>query len=250
MAHTSPDAGYLEQGSEPTERRRWTLGVGAGATGLGMGLVATGATIPGIAITLGGFAIWALAWLFGRRSTVEAPARQRAVKPEAMDPETGLPCQPQLAELLRREIARSQRYGDRTALAVFDVRITGFEATETQPTPPSPAKHIAASLIEAARASDIVARLDETHFVVLLSESSDDGAAQFSERTRTKLGTSPFARLDDGKGVYVRAWAGWARWDESFATPGAYIAAAVAQLDLTRKGYEDQQSWYRGEVTV
>jgi GGDEF domain-containing protein len=248
MAHSSPDLRYLE--GESGERRRWTLVVGAVATGLGMGLVATGATAPGIAITLLGFVLWVGSWLFTRRSNPISPIRERALKPDAIDAETGLPCPPQLTELLRREIARSQRYGDRTSLAVFDVRTTGFEPTAEQPTPPSPARHIAASLIEAARASDIVARLDETHFVVLLTESNGEGPAPFFVRSRTKLVTTPSPRLDNVKGQYVSSWAGWAGWDPSFNAPDAYIAAAVEQLELTRKGYEDQQSWYRGEPVV
>ena len=250
MAHSSPELRYRERAPEGPERRRWTLVIGAVGTGLGMGLVATGAMVPGVIITVAGFALWIGSWLFTRRSNTTAPMRERAIKLDAIDPETGLPCPPQLTDLLRREIARSQRYGDRTSLAVFDVRITGFQPTEEQPTPPSPARHIAASLMEAARASDIVARLDETHFVVMLTESSGEGAAQFCERTRTRLGTSPYARMDDGKAVYVRAWAGWAGWDPSFIAPEAYIAAAVEQLELTRRGYEDQQSWYRGEAAV
>lgn len=251
MAHSSPEVRYHENVPERGERRRWSLVVGAVATGLGMGLVATGATAPGLIIALAGFALWVGSWLFTRRpNPIALIPRVRKLEPAAIDPETGLPCPPQLTELLRREIARSQRYGDRTSLAVFDVRITGFEPTEAQPTPPSPARHIAASLIEAARASDIVARLDETRFVVMLTESNGEGAAQFCERTRTKLGTTPFARLEDGKGLYVRAWAGWSGWDPSFSTPADYIAAASEQLELTRKGYEDQQSWYRGEVVV
>lgn len=250
MAHSSHEARYHEIAPESGERRRWTLVVGAVATGLGMGLVATGATVPGIIIALAGFALWVGSWHFTSRSNPITLPRQRTVEPDTIDRETGLPCPPQLTELLRREIARSQRYGDRTSLTVFDVRITGFEPTEAQPIPPSPARHIAASLIEAARASDIVARLDETRFVVMLTESTSEGAAQFCERTRTKLGTTPFARLDDGKPLYVRAWAGWSGWDPSFSAPSDYISAACDQLELTRKGYEDQQSWYRGEALV
>lgn len=236
MARSSPDHGS----------RSWTLAAGAVATGLGMGLAATSEFVPGLAICLAGCLLLGGTWVFGRKAkhgVAEAPRTD--MRGEAVDPETDLPCQPQLTELLRREMARSRRYGDRTALAIFDVRVTGA-ASHDGTVLPSPAKHIAASLLESAREADIVARLGPTQFVVMLTESDGDGAAQFAERARTRLGTTPFTRLDDGHGVYVRAWAGWARWEPAFESPERYLDAAIAALEHTRPGYEAQQSWFRG----
>lgn len=247
MAHSLREAQYQEASDLAGERRQWPLVIGAVAAGLGMGLLFTGETIPGVCITIGGCALWAGTWLVTRRHSKRTLAAHGDEVEGAVDVETGLPCPPHLLQLLGREIARSQRYGDRTALAVFDVRITGFTPDEAQTEPPSPAPYVAASLLESARASDIVARLDASRYVVLLSESDDAGASQFAERTRTALGTSPFARDAEGRGIYVRAWAGWVRWQPEFTTPEAYIHAATAELERTRRGYETEQSWYRGE---
>ena len=244
MAHPSPEARYADF-ADPGYRRSWSLAVGAVTLGLGMGMVATGVTWPGAAIAVAGSAFLGGTWVFRRKQSPSNTA-VRDTRTAAIDPETGLPCPPQLEELLRREIARSQRYGDRTALAVFDVQVTGFKPDEEHKLPPSPAKHVAASLHECAREADIVARLDDTHFVVMLTESDANGAGQFAERTRTKLGTMPFARAADGNGIYVRAWAGWARWDPEFKTPAGYVQAALSQLEATRSQYEHEHSWFRG----
>jgi diguanylate cyclase (GGDEF)-like protein len=242
----SPEARYAEL-PDTGYHRSWSLAVGAVALGLGMGMVATGVRWPGAAIAVAGIALLGGTWVFRKKQSTTAVAPGQRREAAAIDPETGLPCPPQLTELLRREIARSQRYGDRTALAVFDVHVTGFTPDALHPKPPSPARHIAASLVECAREADIIARIDETHFVVMLTESDDNGAAQFAERTRTKLGTMPFARAVDGKGIYVRAWAGWERWNPSFQSPKEYLDAAMKQLQATRPSYEREQSWFKGD---
>ncbi len=247
MAHTLPEVRDQEFEELAGDRRQWPLVLGAVAAGLGMGLMFTGELAPGVAIAAGGCALWLGTWLMTRRRSRHASFVSSRGEEDAMDAETGLPCPPHLLPLLGREIARSQRYGDITTLAVFDVRVTGFVPDDDGQEPPSPAPHVATSLVESARASDIVARLDASRFIVLLSESNDTGAAQFAERTRTALGTSPFARDTHGRGIYVRAWAGWVRWQPEFTTPEAYISAAIANLERTRRGYETEQSWYRGE---
>jgi diguanylate cyclase (GGDEF)-like protein len=228
MAHTLPDAYAAPHG------RSWGLTVGALALGLGTGIIATGGTLPGAGIAALGCALLGGTWMFRKKSesvAERAGAAATAGRPAAIDPETGLPCPPQLTELLRREMARSQRYGDRTALAVFDIDIASFTPDASHPVPPSPARHVAATLVECAREADVVARIDATHFVVILTESDEVGAAQFAERTRTRLGTQAFARAADGHGIYIRAWAGWARWDARFETPADYLAAAMENLE-------------------
>ena len=199
-----------------------------------MGLMVTGAFLVGTVITIAGCALYGVTWLVLRASLrAEGSAQIR----QAFDPETGLVCPPHLEDLLRREIARSQRYGDRLALVVFDACATGDAAGAAPDERPSPAKYIADVLNESARGSDFVARIDATRFLVMLTDADENGATQFAERTRTKLGTMPFAQTADHRGIYVRAWAGWVRWDASMSTPAAFIEAATEKLEETRPGY-------------
>lgn len=165
---------------------------------------------------------------------------------QLVDRETGLPNAEQFKELLQRDIARALRYGDAMSLVVFEITVTGFEPTEKERLPPTPAPTVAAVLRDAARQSDLVVRLDEERFAVLLAECNEAGAEQFSSRTRTKLSTSPYARDERGHGVYMRAWAGAMAWEAVFDTAGAYIAATVERMEATRDQLESVQSWYRG----
>ena len=188
--------------------------------------------------------------MFGKRreEPEPGPPGQQQQAAALIDPETGLPNHRQLIEILRREIARSLRYGDRSALVVFDVRIVGFEPSPDCPYPPSPARFVAAALLGAARDADVVARIDMTHFAVFLTESDYSGAQTFSSRARTALSTSPYARTEDMRGLYVRAWAGCGSWDPTFRDPAAYIRAAFEDLETSVVRQEPSQAWLGGRA--
>jgi hypothetical protein len=147
-------------------------------------------------------------------------------------------------EALEKEIARGLRYGSKSALALFEVDLA--EKSSDGP-PPSPANFVAGILLDAARTSDMVARVSPTLFAVLLIEAEDAGAKQFTERVRTKIGSSPFARRQDGSGIYARAWAGVTSWDASLDSVEAYARAAERALATTYRGYEAAQDWFKSE---
>lgn len=241
MARTSPEAGRAG-GSGSDDRRRWPSVLAAVGAGMGMGMMVTGAVLPGLAVAIAGCALYGVTWALWRKALT---SDESTVTLQAVDAETGLVCPPHLATLLQREIARSQRYGDRLALVVFDVCATCELAGDELDDRPSPAKYVADCLSESARGSDFVARIDETRFLAVLTDADENGAAQFAERTRTKLGTMPFSQTARNKGIYVRVWAGWVRWDPSMSTPAAFVAAATEKLEQTRPGYAGQRSWYR-----
>jgi GGDEF domain-containing protein len=161
-----------------------------------------------------------------------------------IDPETGLMAASRFEDCLQKEIARGLRYGSRSALALFEVGLAERANTASLP---SPAKFVAQVLRKAARGSDIVARVSPTLFAVLLVEAQADGAKQFTERVRTSIGSHPYARREDGSGLFARAWAGVAPWEPSMDSVGAYAGAAERALASTFRGYEAAQDWFRGE---
>jgi len=192
--------------------------------------------------------------VFGRRKDVPpqaAPSEEvdDPTRPQTIDGETGLGNHRQLNDLLRREIARSQRYGDRSAIVVFDVRIVGFRPTDAEPDPPSPATFIARTLLQQARESDVVVRLDLTHFVTFLTESDARGADIFTERVRTAISSAPFARNLNGNGIYARAWAGYVDWQPEYTTPASYVAAAMDALERSRPEYRSAEAHFAGPAT-
>lgn len=189
--------------------------------------------------------------MFGKRRA-PAPVEQTGetedpTRPQTIDGETGLGNHRALNDLLRREIARSMRYGDRSSLAVFDVRVVGFRPSEEEPEPPSPAKFVARTLLQEAREADVVARIDLTHFVVFLTESDEAGCEQFMNRVRTAISRGPYARNVNGTGIYARAWAGCVGWAEDLTTPSAYLGAAMEALEYSRRGHEAERTFFAGK---
>lgn len=172
--------------------------------------------------------------------------QERDEFPSAVDRETGLCTANQFNDLVKREIARSLRYGDRTAVAIFDIRIAGFEPTAEMPEPPSPADFIAKTLQKSVRETDIIGRLDMTHFGVLMTESDEIGAQALISRVRTWLALEPFVRDASGKGVYVRAWAGAVAWKPEYHDSATYVKAALEDMERSRPNYEAMQAAFIG----
>lgn len=201
-------------------------------------------------------AIVALTW-----TAVAAAAAARRLSPKVVtevrenpattlvDGESGLGNARQLADVLQREIARSVRYGDRSAIALFEVQVANFQPLTADELPPSPARFVARTLTNALRDSDAVMRLDRTHFVAVLTECDADGGELLIARLRTLLSTKPYARNHDGSGIYARAWAAIAPWDPAYQDPETYIRAALAALDESRGAYSAAESWFSGQFS-
>lgn len=182
--------------------------------------------------------------MFGKRKQEKPEPAHAAPEELELDPETGLMAASRFEEALEKEIARGLRYGANSALVLFEV---GVAEKATSGPLPSPAPFVAKTLLKAARTSDIVARVSMQVFAVLLVEAHAEGATQFSERVRTGVGSNPYARREDGTGLFARAWAGVAQWEPQFDSVAVYAKAAQTALDATFVGYESAQEWYRGE---
>lgn len=197
----------------------------------------------------------ALASLFAATALVgEWSARQRARviaenvvanHLETIDPESGLLNGRMFRDVLEREIARSIRYGDRAALAVFEISAANFRPEQPGARPPSFGEHVAHVFARIARRSDVVLRLDGSRFAVVLSECDADGAALFVYRMRTQLSMTAYARNDDGSGLYARGIGGSVQWSPDFADARAYVDAAFADLERNRLELDAEQARFR-----
>ena len=175
------------------------------------------------------------------RKTRPAPVSGHPVP--AIDAESGLGNQHELFAQLRREIARSRRHGDRSVLVVFDIRPVRNRSGSGAERLPSPVRHVSRTLLASIRESDLVARLDMTHFAVLLTECDHEGARLFVERVRTRISSTPYVRDEHLGDVYVRAWAGHASWEREINEPEQYVAAAMADLEHSRPKHEVVRPW-------
>ncbi|MFN8506774.1 MAG: diguanylate cyclase [Dehalococcoidia bacterium] len=216
--------------------------MGASAT-----VVTFGAQDPlaaaGIAV-LFGFAATVSEW--SARARAHSMAEQMAASHvETVDPESGMLNGRMFRDILEREIARSIRYGDRAALAIFEVTTANFRPSRPGEKPPSYGEHVAHVFARIARRSDVVLRLDTNRFAVVLSECDRDGAALFVYRMRTQLSMGAYARNDDGSSIYARAIGGCVQWAPEFTDARSYVDAAFADLERNRREIESEEARFR-----
>lgn len=108
------------------------------------------------------------------------------------DAETRLPTRQHLIDTLARDIARSQRYSHSLTLAV--VRISQFDELKSSwggGTATQAVQHVAETLSRVTRASDFVARLDESRFAVLLLQCTERQAGLFADRLTLAVSNRP-----------------------------------------------------------
>ena len=239
MAHLLPELIARRQPS-----RLVAASAAAAATGIaGLAVVpeepATGLALIGLA--------WVPAFVAFRarpEPRIEAPV------PELVDRETGLGTAALLDEILRREIARSARYGAPLSLAVFEIEVTGFRPSAPGELPPSPAPFVARALVNFARESDSVFRLDRRRFVAVLAECDERGGAALVSRVLAQISSSPYARNGDGSGIYVRALGAAVSWRNDWTSPAHFIAAGLEALCICEQEKAAEEAWFAGSAPL
>ncbi|MCK9521142.1 MAG: hypothetical protein M0R74_19285 [Dehalococcoidia bacterium] len=202
---------------------------------------------PGVGIALAGLAwLGAGAALAGRTRAPTVRAEATTATPLLVDPETGVGTAHLLDELLHREIARSLRHAAPLALALFEIEVTGFRPAVPGELPPSPAPFVARVLVNTARESDFVVRLDRRVFALILVECEAAGGEALVARVLTQLSREPYARNADGTGIFVRAAGAATGWRREFATPGHFLEQARLALGEYGRALSVEHSWFAG----
>lgn len=157
-------------------------------------------------------------------------------EPTLFDSDSGLVSAATLKEAMRTEIARASRHGNPLALALFDVQVVSAAESTTAP---SPIDFIVSTFRRCARDSDVVARLDRSHFAVLLTESGAAGCQGFVDRLRSALSAEPYSERE-GARFYLQSRAGWATSLQGHATVSEFARAALQDLNSR---YVSQGAW-------
>ena len=124
---------------------------------------------------------------------------ERLVRLIALDPLTGLHDYGHFWERLEQEIARCKRHGGSVSLIMIDV--DGFKAYNDRfghLWGDGALQKIAEILRSFSRRSDILARYGGDEFVLILPETTIDGAAAIAERTRNEFVKHRFV-VEDGQ---------------------------------------------------
>ena len=83
-------------------------------------------------------------------------------------------------------------------------------------------------------------RLDRNRFAILLTECERPGAFSLIERAKNTLSSAPFARNEDGTGIYIRVWGGAVEVSDEHEDAALYLQAAVTDADANRPRREGE----------
>lgn len=190
---TAPDSRGADR--DGLRRRRLVAWLAAAA---GIAEVVVLATSPPLVAAL--LPVAGLLFLFARRGTrsaqgsppkLSAPA-VKALPPSLADEGTGLPNRRYLVDELAREMGRSARHSYSLTLAVVEVaRLAELESALGPAVARQAAQQVAATLRRVTRASDFLARLDDSRFAVCLTRCTREQSDRFSERVALAVANRP-----------------------------------------------------------
>lgn len=128
------------------------------------------------------------------RTATENVLNQRREAEEGflLDSETGLPNRQHLIDQLAREIARAQRYSHEMTITLVEVsRFGELQSAWGAETARNAVRHVADTLRRITRTSDFLARIDETHFALVLMQCDWGQAQGFGDRIALAVSNRP-----------------------------------------------------------
>jgi diguanylate cyclase (GGDEF)-like protein len=194
------------------------------------------------AIMIGSTAVVALAR--PQRQDAQAlasPSRvQESLPPEeeSRDPLTGLPTFQPFSQRLLAEYERAQRDGGETAVVLADISQLvlindefGHEAGDQA------LAHVASCLANTKRGNDIVARVGDDEFALLLPDCGRQGAEGFVKRAQSWLAKEDLRVSSNNRKytLWIGICAGIAVCDGTAATADESLTAAIESLRLQRE---------------
>jgi diguanylate cyclase (GGDEF)-like protein len=240
----------------PSERRPLSLGrllaFGALAWALGILLVVFGgegefsrtATIN-LLVLLGFLTFLAGVALISRR--IRPATKQVLVEADVRDPLTGLPNERYLLLRLEEEMTRSHRYERVLTLAVIDINgLAVINEQHGRDSGDEVLRHVAAVVQTTKRASDILARLTDDEFAVILPECTREGGQAFVRRLEERLAKEPARVLlrNRPSHIWVGVCAGLADMRSDHETAANLLDRARADIaDAREERDHRRQLW-------
>ena len=168
--------------------------------------------------------------------THQVERQERLEQDASTDPLTGLANRRQLDEFLSEELARARR--DETPLSLLLLDLDHFKAindTHGQAAGDALLTQVAASLLEASRDADLVARCGGEEFAVVLPRTAAEGALQAAERCRARIKNTRV--LWEGRILQVRVSVGVAT-----LASASHLGAAELLAEADRGLYDAKRS--------
>src|SRR6266480_2260744 len=198
------------------------------------GTVAKGDLEVGLPVTTGG-EVGYLAEVFNNMVARLRESRAELERLSVTDHLTGLSNRVRMMEVLENEVRRSRRLHHRFAVVMVDVDLfKRYNDEFGHPAGDLVLKRAAAIMREASRDVDFVARYGGEEFLIMMPETEIDGATEFAERIRKKIGSE---RLPNGE---IRISLGVSAFPMHGDTPDQLVAEADAALYLAKRAGGDR----------
>jgi diguanylate cyclase (GGDEF)-like protein len=196
--------------------------------------VAKGDLDVGLPVTIGG-EVGYLTEVFNHMVVRLRENHTKLERLSVTDPLTGLSNRLRMMEVLENEVRRSRRLHHEFAVVMADLDLfKRYNDEFGHPAGDTVLKRVAAIMREASRDVDFVARYGGEEFLIMMPETTIDGAAEFAERIRTKIRAEqlPEAQITLSLGVSAFPMHG--------DTPDQLIAEADAALYLAKRAGGDR----------
>lgn len=174
--------------------------------------------------------------------------RHILVEAEVRDPLTGLPNERYLLIRLEEEMALAHRHERLLSLAVLDINsLAAINEQYGRDCGDEALRHVAAVVQTTKRTSDILARLADDEFAVILSECSSEGGQAFVSRLTERLAREPARVLLHSRPshIWVGVCAGLAEMQSEHETPASFLDRARADLGGAREERDHRRELWR-----
>jgi diguanylate cyclase (GGDEF)-like protein len=169
--------------------------------------------------------------------------RARMHELAATDGLTGLWNQGKMADILRDEVRRAQRYHRVISVLMLDVdSFKTFNDTYGHPQGDHLLRSIAGILRANVRAVDQVGRYGGEEFLIVLPETSKDDACRLAERLRSAVQSRDYI-TPDGQAVYRTLSVGVASYPEDALNPTELVQRADEALYRAKRAGKNRVTW-------
>ena len=173
--------------------------------------------------------------------------KQILVEADVRDPLTGLPNERYLLLRLEEEMAWAHRYERLLTLAVIDINgLAVINEQHGRECGDEVLRHVAAVVQTTKRASDILARLTDDEFAVILPECTREGGQAFVRRLEERLAREPARALLSNRPshIWVGVCIGLADMQSEHETPASLLDRAHADIaDAREERDRRRQLW-------
>jgi len=174
--------------------------------------------------------------------------RHVLVEGEVRDPLTGLPNERYLLLRLEEEMARANHHERLLTLAILDINsLAAINEQYGRDCGDEVLRHVATVVQATKRTSDILARLADDEFAVILSECTSEGGQAFVRRLTERLAREPARALLNNRPshLWVGVCAGLADMQSEHEMPASLLDRAHADLAAAQEERDRRRELWR-----